>query len=108
MDFRWTPCLHIKLPEVDCGPPVANIAPICAFQAQTSIRTSGLSVHPGAVPGRSTCVPPAVLDDGEPLTVGKSAFAGTTASFTLAEGASFSNSPPPDRCESLQTPATTP
>src|SRR2546426_1230227 len=84
------------------------MAPIWAFQAQTSIRTSGLSAQPGPVPGRSTCVLEDVPDDGEPLMGGRSAFAGTTASFTLAAGASFSKRPPPDRCDSLQTPVTTP
>ena len=34
MNRRLTPSLHIKLPSLDCGPPAANIIPICAFHAQ--------------------------------------------------------------------------
>src|SRR5436305_7060069 len=72
------------------------------------MRTSGLSVQPGPVPGSATWVFVDVPVEGELLTGGRSAFAGTTASFTLAAGASFSKRPPPDRCDSLQTPVTTP
>src|ERR1035441_9961374 len=65
---RLTPVLHIRLLEVACAPPLANIRPICAFHAQTSMRTSGLSLQPGALPGKGSA---ATLEATDGLSAGK-------------------------------------
>src|SRR5438270_650117 len=71
---RFTPSLHIKLFDVAWGPPLANIRPICAFHAHTRIRTSGLSLQPGALPGKGAA---ATLDDADVFNTGKSTRFGT-------------------------------
>src|ERR1035438_6398902 len=87
---RLTPALHIRLLEVACGPPLANIRPICAFHAQTSMRTSGLSLQPGALPGKGSA---ATLEATDGLSTGKSTRLGTVDSCTFALGAILSRMP---------------
>src|SRR5713101_7956546 len=101
MSLRLTPCLHIKLPTEDWGPPFASIRPIWAFHAQTSMRTSGRSAHPGfelRLARLAFDAPPGLTE----LAAGRSALGGTIDSLTLAGGASVLMRPEPDRCHNLQ------
>src|ERR1035441_10638804 len=87
---RLTPALHIRLLEVACGPPLAYIRPICAFHAQTSMRTSGLSLQPGALPGKGSA---ATLEATDGLSTGRSTRLGTVDSGAFALGAILSRMP---------------
>ena len=65
MKRRLTPCVaHDAARACSAAPPLANMAPIWAFQAQISARTSGCCAQPGALPGMATAATRADVASG--------------------------------------------